>query len=67
MCAETVDLHDAHNRDGGDSLVLSYRQQNYTKTLEFADFALRLRRSHQCAVARAELATLKPLTQVCIT
>ncbi|KAK9804253.1 hypothetical protein WJX72_003568 [[Myrmecia] bisecta] len=51
-------LHNDHIRDAGDTLIMAYRQDTFSKVVEFVDFKERLERSHTRALAGSELALM---------
>ncbi|KAL0030478.1 hypothetical protein WJX79_008715 [Trebouxia sp. C0005] len=54
LLSETILLHEDHDRDAGDTLIMAFDRGTFTKIIEFVDFKERLERSHALAVARSE-------------
>lgn len=54
LLSETTLLHEDHDRDAGDTLIMAFDRGTFTKIIEFVEFKERLERSHALAVAKAE-------------
>ncbi|DBA84768.1 TPA: hypothetical protein ACH3X1_005807 [Trebouxia sp. C0004] len=59
LLSETILLHEDHDRDAGDTLIMAFDRGTFTKIIEFVEFKERLERSHALAVARSELCLIQ--------
>jgi tetratricopeptide (TPR) repeat protein len=61
---ELVDFHRTHWLDSGEMLVQAYRNHNYQKVIEFAEFNQRIGKSYAFAMAEAEIGRLAPVVSL---